>query len=90
MATRKKKAEQTEIPGTEKPVHKDVARKATQLYETRAERMELSEREAKLAGELLELMRKHGIDSYTEDDMVVQVVPAEAKVKVKKKREADE
>lgn len=89
-AKRQKKSDQTSIPGTEKPVHKDVAKAAAELYDVSTERMALSEQEGKLSGKLLELMKKHGLTSYTEEDMTVEVVAVEERVKVKKKRERDE
>lgn len=76
---------QTEIPGTERAAHKDVANKAAELFDVRQQRMELSEEEGRLAGELIALMKKHGIDEYTEDGMTVTVVTPEEKVKVRKR-----
>ena len=90
MAAKKQKAKQTNIPGTEKPVHKDVAKAAGELYDVRQERMALSEQEGKAAAKLLELMKKHGLTSYTEEDMTVEVVAVEERVKVKKKKDRDE
>lgn len=74
---------QTEIPGTEQPIHKDVVRKARELFDVREQCMDLSKQEGTLAGELIALMKKHGIERYVEDDMVVEIVKAEEKVKVK-------
>lgn len=76
---------QTEVPGTERVVHSDITKKADQLYSVRAERMELSEEEGKLAAELLALMKKHGETTYTEGDMTVTVVAVDERVRVKKK-----
>lgn len=81
---------QTEIPGTKRAMHKDVAKKAAELFEVRQQRMELSEEEGRLAGELIALMKKHGIDEYTEDGMTVTVVTPEEKVKVRKRADPDE
>lgn len=86
MAARKKKPEQTVIEGTEKVVHRDVTKCAQELYDVRAERMALSEQEGKLAGKLLDLMKKHAVTKYDDGDITVTVVPVDEKVKVKKKR----
>ena len=90
MAARKKKPEQTAIPGTEKVVHKDVTKCAQELYDVRAERMALSEEEGKLSAKLLDLMKKHAVTKYDDGEITVTVVAVDEKVKVKKKRANDE
>lgn len=87
MAARKKKPEQTAIPGTEKVVHKDVTKCAQELY---AERMALSEEEGKLSAKLLDLMKKHAVTKYDDGEITGTVVAVDEKVKVKKKRANDE
>lgn len=86
MATRKKKSEQQVIPGTERVVHKDISRAAKALYEVRAERMELSEREGQLAAELMAAMKKHAISKYVDDDFEMTITAVEERVSVKRRK----
>jgi hypothetical protein len=85
----KKRSEQAEIPGTERKVNAKIKKKAEELYDGRAERMELSEQEGQLAAELIGLMKAEAMDVYVEGDMVVSIVAADERVKNKKNATGD-
>jgi len=85
----KPRAKQSEIPGTERAVHKDIRAKAEALFEARSERMELTKQESKLSGELMALMKKHGLTEHIEGDMKISIVAVDEKVKVKRLADED-
>lgn len=84
-----KRKNQTEIPGTERPTHKDIEKKAAQLYDVRQQRMALSAEEGALAEVLLGLLKKHGLTEYDDGDLTISIVAIDERVKVKKKKDDD-
>ena len=82
----KKNGQQTQIPGTERKVHKDVRDAAETYREVRDERMELTEREVEAKADLMAAMKKHGLQKYVDEDAEIEaeIVPGEETVKVRK------
>ena len=84
MATKRPK--QTEIAGIERKVHKDVRDAAEEYVDARDERMELTEKETATKATLMAAMKKHGLSKYIDEEaeIVVEVVPSDETVKVRK------
>lgn len=77
----KKKAQQLRMPGTERiDGIKEIDDAAAAYFEIRNERMELTEGEASKKAVLMELVKKHGIETYkfSDDDGQVYDVKYEA------------
>jgi hypothetical protein len=90
MAKKKERLEQAEIPGTERPVIKEIETAARAYRRIRDERMELTEQETAAKATLLLRMKSHKQAVYVFDGFVVSVIPGEDNVKVKKQAEPDE
>jgi len=78
------------LPGLEVEHHEDVTKAAKIYVAARDERAELTEREDKVRGFLLEKMRKHKLTVYEDEDANVRVEVTEGKTKVKVKRLEEE
>ena len=88
MAGRKRQ-EQTQIPGTERPDIPEVKDAAEALRIVREDRMELTEKEGELASALRDAMRRHNLmtHTYVDDEGVERTAkrePGEEKVTVRK------
>lgn len=82
MATRPK---QQQIPGTEAPVIAEVNEIAETYCDVLYERMELQKREDTIRADLIEKMKKHGLETCEVDGYEVRMTtsPASEKIKVK-------
>lgn len=82
---------QTFIPGTEPPRIKEIDDKANEYRKLRDKRMKLGMEEGELKTELLDLMHKHELKSYSVLDSNIDVMlePGEETVKVRKRKGAD-
>lgn len=82
----RRRPSQPRLPHTQGPRRNDEIEKAAKKYvDVRDERMELTEREVKLRGDLIEKMKKHKLESYRcEDQNFVVNLSTEEKVKVTK------
>ena len=79
--------DQTELKGIERPVIKAIE-DAAEDYETiRDKRMALTEKEIEAKSKLLDLMKKHKCKLYRYDERIVELVPGEDGVKVKKAKD---
>jgi hypothetical protein len=81
--------EQNELPGIEKKI-KEIHEKGLQYAAVRDERMQLTQQEVKLQGELLELMKKHELTRYQVEDVEMEIVPVKERVKVRIKKDEEE
>jgi hypothetical protein len=83
---------QMKIPGTEQRAIKEIDAAAERYVEARDARMELTEKEVELRDRLVDLMRKHKLEVYRDDDaappLLVLLIVGKDKVKVR--RESDE
>lgn len=82
------KPKQLYIEGMEPPCIPAIDKLADELYETRAERMRLTQEEGDKADLLETKMKEHGLDSYEYDGKIVKLERLE-KVKVRKKTPAE-
>ncbi len=75
---------QTEIPGTERKSIKELDSAAEAYREERDARMKKSEHESVAKQALIDLMKKHKVDVYRDDDagIVVTLIPGKDGVKV--------
>jgi len=85
----KKRQEQTQIPGTERPDIPEVKDAAEALRIVREERMELTEKEGELASTLRDAMRRNNLmtHTYVDDEGIERTAkrePGEEKVTVRK------
>ena len=92
---RRKPPKQTRIPGTEATVDKEVSDAAQNLYEVRAERMELSEKEKEAEVLLVDVLKRKKLSIYTDSDLELRVIlkpakPGSDKVEVKRIETATE
>lgn len=90
-ATEPVNGKQKYIEGTEPPSIPEIDEKAGQYKKVRDKRMDLTEQEIELKGELRELMLKHKLDTYVVPDteMQVDLEPGEAEIKVRKRKAAE-
>ena len=78
-------SKQMKIPGTERKTIKALEVAAEKYQELKEKRMAALTKEIAAKGELLELMRKHEQTTYRcdENDLLVELVEGESKLKVK-------
>jgi len=83
------KPKQKDLPGMEERKIPDLHAAAEDYAEIRDERMALTEKEVPAKANLLELMHKHGKETYKYEDVEISVVHEEETVKVKIHREKE-
>lgn len=83
----RRRSRQVRIPGTEGPSFPDIDRAAEEYVEIRDERMALTEREVDARGRVINAMKEHKLHAYWSDDFIVELVDADARVKVRKDKE---
>jgi len=92
MANTAKK--QTHIPGTEPKSIKEVDTAAEAYVEARDERMALTEKEVEAKDALINVMKKHDLSVYRDDEadppLVVTIIPGVDKVKVSRVTDGDD
>ncbi|MBA2718913.1 MAG: hypothetical protein H0U52_06700 [Chloroflexi bacterium] len=85
---RSKRAEQTQIPGTERVCIAEVERAAIDYRSIRDERMDLTKKETSLRDALLAVMGGHGLEIYKyvdgENEEITVEVKTKSKVRVRK------
>jgi len=81
---------QEELKGIERPSIKDIEEAAAAYETVRDQRMALTQEEIKSKAALLALMKKHKQKKYRFDERIVEIVPGEESVKVKKATESKE
>ena len=80
---------QTVIPGTERKTHKDIDEAASLYVKARDARMKLTKKEVETRTILVEAMRRHGVESYTLDELdMVATLEVNEKLSVRKTAEA--
>ena len=84
------KNKQEDLPGMEDRRIEDLHTKALQYVAIRDSRMELTEQESGLKGELLDLMKKHKKEKYICEGVEIMRVHEEETVKVKVHRSKEE
>lgn len=91
---RKKTPKQVTIEGTERKAIPAIRKAAETYVEIRDERMELTEREVEANEKLVQVMTKHDVVDYTDEDAQIRVTIRETKTKAKvatiKQRGADD
>jgi len=85
-----KKPRQARLPGTEDAAIDGLNALAEDYAEARDERMEIGKREVALKTSILEVMHKHGRQSYSFDGISVKIKPESEKVVVRIKKEEAE
>lgn len=78
---------QAELKGMERAVHEDVAKAAEKYIEARDARMELTKAEVATKNDLVGLMKEHKLETYEDDDFIVNF-EADVQEKIKAKRRA--
>jgi hypothetical protein len=86
----KGKGKQDSLPGMTERRIEELHAKALEYVGIRDSRMELTEQEVELKGELMELMKKHKKDKYVCEGVEMTIVAGEPNLKVKVKKEATE
>lgn len=81
---------QEALPGLEDRSVKDLHEKAVEYASIRDSRMELTQQESNLKGELLQLMKKHKRDTYECEGVEISIVHGEDTVKVKVHKAGDD
>ncbi len=79
---KKENPEQQELPGVTKKIPA-IHEKGLELAGVRSERMELTERESKLAKELLELLKQEKLERYKVEGLLLEVVSLKERIKVR-------
>jgi hypothetical protein len=75
---------QTNIPGTEPKIHKDVSSAAEKYVEARDDRMAKTKKEVAARAVLIAAMKKHNLPVYDDPELELRVVyEVEDKVKVR-------
>lgn len=85
-----RKGKQEPLPGMDQRRIEDLHSKALEYCAIRDSRMELTQQETTLKGELLTLMRKHKKDSYICEGVEIYREASEETVKVKVHKSADD
>lgn len=77
---------QGQVPGTEREYHPEITQAAEDFVEVRDERKELAEVEAEKNETLVQVMRRHGLTEYVDEEagLYVTIPPKEPKAKVAK------
>lgn len=70
--------------------HPDVESAAEAYQDVKLKRVKLFEQEKAARKTLHDLMRSHGLTVYETDDLEIELVAAEEKVKVRAKKEKDD
>lgn len=82
---------QLRIAGTEEKKNREIDHAAEAYVEARDERMQHTETESEAKNALIQVMKKHNLTVYRDDDaappLVVTLVPGEDKVKVTQQKE---
>lgn len=65
---------QTQIPGTEPKIHRDVSKAAEAYVDARNERMSLTTKEIETRAVLVAAMKKHELSNYVDHDAGIEVV----------------
>ena len=85
---------QTSIPGTEPKSITEVDTAAEAYVEARDERMALTEKEVEAKDALINVMKKHDLSVYRDDEadppLVVTIIPGVDKVKVSRVTDGDD
>ena len=84
--TKGKKKKVEYLPGMAPPSIKEIDVQALRYVNCRDERMGMLKDEVDQQGKLEELLKKHGLNSYEFDGLVVEIT-ASTKVKVRKKKD---
>lgn len=79
----RKVTRQTQVPGTERPHLPDISAAAETYQELKVHRMATLEEEVKAKEVVLDLMKEHGLESYVDDELDLEVVLEVGKVNVK-------
>lgn len=87
---KKKGPRQQDIPGLEDRAIQELQDAALSYAEARDERMELSKQEADCKSRVLAIMKKHGKTVYRHDNIYVELIPEDVKVKVRVLEEGEE
>jgi hypothetical protein len=77
-----KRARQERLPGTE-GVIQELEELGYEYAALRDQRMDLTKQEVDLKNRLLEAMHKNNLTSYQYQDIEVEIIPGEEKLKVK-------
>ena len=84
----KQKAEQPDLPGVDRKID-ELQAKGLEYAGIRDERQALTAKEVKLKGELLELMKKYGLETYQHENIEMEIVHDKERVRVHVKKEED-
>ena len=86
------KPKQEDLPGMSDRKLKDLHECAEEYAEKRDARQEIGREEVELKGRLLQLLKKHKLEHYEYEDVVVDLVHEEetVKVKIRKPKDQDE
>lgn len=87
---RSKGPRQEPLPGMEDRAIQELQDAALSYAEARDERMELSKQEADCKSRVLAIMKKHGKTVYRHDNIYVELIPEDVKVKVRVLEEGEE
>lgn len=82
-------AKQERLPGTENKIE-ELHDKAQEYAARRDERMVILEEETAIKAELLDLMKKHGIEKYDYGNVHCEIVHDNERVKVRIKKDEEE
>ena len=83
----KRKPRQARLPQMEDPAIEELETAAEEYASIRDQRQALTPEEVRLKGILLQLMEKHGKESYEHDGYSIKVVVESKKVRVRIKRD---
>lgn len=89
-ASSPKKSKPKQIDLIEDREFKDLSEAAMEYVLHRDERMEALKQEVELKGKVLGLMKKHGKKTYIHDNISIEIVPKEEKIKVQVKKPDDD
>lgn len=89
MASNRARASQARLPGTE-GVIQELEALGYEYAALRDQRMELTRQEVDLKKKLLEAMHNNNLTTYQYQDIEVEIVPGEEKIKVKVKADKGE
>lgn len=78
------------LPGLEQKKIAEITKAAEAYVEVRDPRMDLTRKEHDKKGELIQLMKKHGLTSYRDDDLSIELIPGKDTLKVKVGAEPEE
>lgn len=87
---RKKGPRQEPLPGMEDRAIAELEDAALSYVEVRDERMELTKQEADSKARVVAIMKKNGKTEYRHGNVLVEIIPEDAKVKVKIAKDGEE